>query len=401
MSTNIYAALEIGTTRTVLAVGEGEVGGRLKVIGHTEIPSTNVRKSQILNIADATQSVKSVIQSAEEKLKGNAYSLNLCTAYLVVSGNHIDTIPFSGSTAIGGSKVSDEEINAVINASRNYPIPESRELLDVIDQDYVIDNLTGISAPKGMSGRILKLNTLHIIADKNRIEDAKTAAENARIEIEEPLLAVTSAAEVVLEEHEKKNGVLVLDLGGGSTGYSVYSDGYLVSAGVIGVGGDHITNDIAHAFQTTNAQAEALKVKEASASLSSLNDMSARVKIPSSNPLMDNRTISRRALNTVVNARVKELFKVIRDTLEERDLLVRMHSGIVLTGGGAKLNDLDEVAQQILGLNVRIGRPIHVDGLENEPESYAYAAVAGALLYAHRNADDSNFFSSFFGRIFK
>lgn len=398
---NIYAAIEIGTTRTVLAVGEGDASGRVRMIGHTEIPSSNVRKSQILNIADATRSIKSVIQNAEKNLKGSASSLTLCTAYLVVSGHHIEVSPYTVTTIVGGSKVGDDEINEVLNSSRNYAIPKNRELLDVIEQDYVIDNLTGITTPKGMSGRILKLNTLHIHADKNRIQDAKTAADNAKLEIEEPLFAVTSAADAVLAEHEKKNGVLVLDMGGGSTGYAVYSDGYLAGAGVIGVGGDHITNDIAHAFQTTNSQAETLKIKESSASLSGLTGLSARVNVPSSSALMESRTISRRALNTVVNARVKEIFRVIRDTLESRDLLNRLHSGIVLTGGGAKLNDIDQIAEQILGVSVRMGRVVNVDGLDNDPNSHSLAAVSGALMYAHRNNDETPFLSGILGRFFK
>lgn len=398
---NIYAAIEIGTTRTVLAVGEGEATGRVRMLGHTEIPSTNVRKSQILNLDDATRSIKSIIQNAEKNLKGTAASLTLCTAYLVVSGRHIEVSPYSVTTVVGGTKVGDDEINEVLNSSRNYAIPKNRELLDVIEQDYVIDNLTGITTPKGMSGRILKLNTLHIHADKNRIQDAKTAADNAKLEIEEPLFAVTCAADAVLEEHEKKNGVLVLDLGGGSTGYAIYTDGYLASAGVLGVGGDHITNDIAHAFQTTNSQAETLKASESSASLSGLTGLSARVNIPSSSALMDNRTISRRALNTVVNARVKEIFRMIRDTLESRDLLNRLHSGAVLSGGGAKLNDIEQIAEQILGVSVRRGRVINVDGLDSESDSHNLAAVAGALMYANRNNEESHFLSGLFGRFFK
>lgn len=116
---------------------------------------------------------------------------------------------------------------------------------------------------------------------------------------------------------------------------------------------------------------------------------------------MDNRTISRRALNTVVNARVKEIFRMIRDTLESRDLLNRLHSGAVLTGGGAKLNDIEQIAEQILGVSVRRGRVINVDGLDSESDSHNLAAVAGALMYANRNNEESHFLSGLFGRFFK
>ena len=399
--TNLYAALEIGTTRTVLAVGEAETGGRLKVTCHAEIPSSGVRKSQILDINMATQSIHSVIREIERRQAELGSSVTIGNAFLVVSGQHICTEPFQGVAQVNGAKVSTDEINEVIQKSRTNTLPRDREFLDIVDQDYELDLRGGISTPRGMSGRILRLNTLQIHADKNRINDARTAAEGAKLEIRDPLYAVTCAAEAVLEEHEKKHGVLVLDIGGGSTGYAAYSDGHLVSSGVIGVGGDHITNDIAHAFQTTQAQAEAMKLSEASAILGPGDGTSSRVKIAGSSPLMESRTVSRRALNTVVNARLRELFAILRNILEEQDMLQRLHSGVVITGGGAAMRDIDALIQRELGSTVRIGRPIHIDGLEEDPFPASFAAIAGALLYAHRNYEEKPFLANFFGGLFK
>ncbi len=399
---NIYAALEIGTTRTVLAIGEAETGGRLKVTCHAEIPSTGVRKSQILDINQASQSIRAVLHEIEKKQDEIGSKITVGNAFLAVSGQHIKTDPSYGTAQVEGFKVTSSELNEVMRSSRQQMIlPKDRELLDIIDQDYVLDNLGGISAPKGMSGRLLKLNTLQIHADRNRISDARTAADAAHLEIREPLFAATCAAEAVLEEHEKKNGALVLDIGGGSTGVAVYSDGYLVSALVIGVGGDHVTNDIAHAFSTTNAQAEELKIREASATLGDVSADAARVKIPGSNPLLETRTISRRALDTVVNARLKELFTIIRETLERDDLLHRLHSGVVITGGGARLKNIDQVIRHELGMDVRTGRPLHIDGLEDEPAAESFATIAGALLYAHRNYEEKSILDGIFGRFFK
>ena len=399
---NIYAALEIGTTRTVLAIGESENGERLKVTCLAEIPSSGIRKSQILDINQATQSIRSVLQQTERKQDEVGAKISVGNAFLVVSGQHIKADPFFGLAQIEGSRVGDDEINEVLRTSRAMTLPKDRELLDVVDQDYVIDNLGGIRAPKGMAGRILRLNVLHVHADRNRIQDARTAAEAAHLEIREPLFATTCAADAVLEDYEKKNGALVLDLGGGSTGYAVYSDGYFVSSGVIGVGGDHITNDIAHAFQTTNAQAEGLKTLEASALIPPANGESPRIRVElGENTLMDNRTISRRALDTVVNARLMELFTAIRETLEDQDVIHRLHSGVILTGGGARMRDINRLAEQVLGTSVRIGRPIHVDGLDGVESPPAYATIAGALLYAHRNYEEKSIFDDLFGRIFK
>ena len=397
--TTLHAALAIGTTRTVLAIGEMEPGGRLKVTCHAEIPSTGVRKSQILDINQATSSIRSVLHAIEKKQAEAGSTVTLGNAYLVVSGQHIKADPFQGMVTVEGAKVGSEEIDAVFRSSRTMQLPKDREFLDIVDRDYEVDALRGITAPRGMAGRILKLNTLQIHADRNRIDNARTAADAAKLEIREPLFAVTCAAEAVLEEHERRNGVLVLDIGGGSTGYAVYSDGHLATTGVIGVGGDHVTNDIAHAFQTTNAQAEQLKTTEASALIGSAGE--ARVKIPGSSPLIEMRTVSRRALDTVVNARLRELFAVVRETLEDQDLLNRLHAGIVLTGGGAEMRDIGALAGRELGAQARIGRPIHVDGFDSEPFPAAFAAISGALLYASRNDEDRSILDGLFRRFFK
>ena len=399
--TDFHAALEIGTTRTVLAIGETNADGRLRVTCHAEIPSTGVRKSQILDIKQATTSIQSVLHEIEKKQSESGSSITLGNAFLVVSGQHIKADPFQGVTAIEGAKVGNEELDAVFSSSRTMQLPKDRELLDIVDQDYEVDSLGGIATPRGMSGRMLKLNTLQIHADRNRINDARTAADDAKLEIREPLFAATCAAEAVLEAHEKRNGVLVLDIGGGSTGYAAYSDGHLAATGVIGVGGDHVTNDIAHAFQTTNSQAEQLKTNEASAIIGGAGLEQQRGKVPGSSPLIETRTISRRALDTVVNARLRELFTVIRETLEDLDLLNRLHAGVVLTGGGAAMRDLDALVSRELGMGARIGRPIHVDGLENEKFPAAFAAISGALLFASRNYEEKGVIDSLLKRFFK
>ena len=398
--TDFHAALEIGTTRTVLAIGETDADGRLKVTCHAEIPSTGVRKSQILDINQATTSIKSVLHEIERKQTEAGSSIMLGNAFLVVSGQHIKADPFQGMIAIEGAKVGSDEIDSVYRSSRTMQLPKDREFLDIVEQDYEVDSLGGITSPTGMSGRILKLNTLQIHADRNRINDARTAAESAKLEIRDPLFAATCAAEAVLESHEKRNGVLVLDIGGGSTGYAAYSDGYLAATGVIGVGGDHVTNDIAHAFQTTNSQAEQLKINEASAIIGASPSAPQRVKVPGSSPLIETRTISRRALETVVNARLRELFTVIRETLEDQDLLNRLHAGVVLTGGGAAMRDLDALVSRELGMGARIGRPIHVDGLDGEEFPAAYAAISGALLFASRNYEEKSVIQSILDRFF-
>lgn len=394
-----YAALEIGTSRTVLAIAEALSGKRLTLTCHAEIASSGVRKSQILNISDATESIRSVLREIERDQMEKGSKVTIANAVLVVSGQHVVAATAQGQAIVDGNKVGEAEMNEASRQARILPIPKGRELLDIIDQDYVLDNRGGLTDPRGMSGTTLKLNTLQIHADANRIKDAKSAAGAAHLEITEPVFAATCAADAVVEDPEKKNGVLVLDLGGGSTGYAVYANGSLVTTGVIGVGGDHITNDIATAFQTTNAQAESLKIEYAAAELGQYANDQSRAKVGG---LTANRTISRRALDTVVNARVRELFAIIREALEEQGVYHLLHAGCILTGGGASLKGIESLAEKELGLSVRKGRPLDIDGLENVPSPWSFAAITGALRYAQRTDESGNsFLGGFFGRIFK
>lgn len=398
----LYAALELGTTRTTLALAEAQGPEKLRLLAHAEIASSNVRKSQILSLPDATQSIRSVIRKIEQEQDAQGSKVEIGNAYLIVSGQHIQATPAQGQALVEGRCVGEATIEEAERAARQIPLHKDRELLDIVNQDFVLDDRGGLSNPKGMAGRVLKFNTLQIHADANRIQDARSAAQNAHLEIKEPVFAATCAADAVLEDHERRNGVLVLDLGGGSTGYAAYAQGMILSAGVFGVGGDHVTNDIAHAFQTTNAQAEELKVTKASAEIVPYEGDEARVPVLGSTSLMQRRTISHRALDIVVNARVRELFAMIRERLEEQDLLHLLHAGCVLTGGGASLRGIDAVAERELGLHVRVGTPLGVDGFEEAKAPASYAALAGALLYARQSsADATPLFGGIFRRLFK
>ena len=180
----------------------------------------------------------------------------------------------------------------------------------------------------------------------------------------------------------------------------MYADGYLVSANVIGVGGDHVTNDIAYAFQTTQSQAEDLKRLESNAIVGGERGASPRVQLTGSSPLMEARAISRRALDTVVNLRLKELFTIIRNELEDQDLTHKLNAGVVITGGGAAQRGIDALIQREFGLPVRTGYPSEVDGFDQTTEAASFASIAGALLYAHRNYEEKSIFKKILKGLF-
>ena len=397
----IHAALEIGTTNTVLAISESSGNGSPRVICHAEIPSAGVRKSQIVDVKQVAQSIRAAIAQIEKKQAESGVKFSLGNVFLVASGQHIRADQHQASVQIDGGKVHDADREAVVQSARDVELPDDRELLDIAEQDYGVDQYGNIPDPRGMAGRMLKLNTLRIHAEHNRIQDARTAAADSHLEIREPLFATTCAADAVLDDSERRNGVLVLDLGGGSTGYAVYTDDYLRAADVIGVGGDHVTNDIALAFQTTTGQAEELKLREASAVMTPGGADGERIRLPGSNTLMESRTISRRALDAVVNARLKETFSIIRECLEENDLAQRLHAGAVLTGGGASMRGIEELAEHELGIPVRIGRPRYIEGFDAEKAPSRFCAISGALMYAHQNYPEKSLLNKLLGDFFR
>jgi cell division protein FtsA len=400
MST-IHAAIELGTTNTVLAIGKTQDDGRMRIISLNTIPSSGIKKSQVVELKNVTQSILSVLRESEKTPLEKGSKLTIGNAHLVLSGTHINIEHMSSSTSVTG-KITQENIDeakmSLINAIES--MGNNRELVDVEYLGFEVDEMGGISDPLNMSGHVLKYHAIRIDADANCIENARTAADQAKIELNDSIFAVHAASEAVLEEHEKKNGVLIIDFGGGTTSYAVYMNNHLYDAGTIGVGGKHVTNDIAHAFQISHSNAESLKINEASALANEQNNLSPRVKLPHETSIMENRTFSRSALNTVTNARLRELLTIIRNLLREKEILHKLHSGAVIIGGGAQMQDIPQLISQVLGLNARFGVPIHIDGLENIDHPERYASIAGALLNINRNHEEKSLFD-IFKRIFK
>ena len=369
------AALEIGTTRTVIAIGEPLGDGRMRIAAYDSIPSSGVRKSQIVDVAQARYSVASV-----QKKLVTQFDYAVAQAYLVVSGPQIRTDQFSVQVQLPRATVTDEDIEEIGERMYDVALPQDRQALEIARLSYGLDDLDNVTSPKGMSGHLLKLRTLCIHGSAQRIADAKNAADAAKLEILDVCYAGTSAAAAVLTPQQKRDGALVIDLGGGSTNFTAWADGRLLYADVIGVGGDHVTEDIRYAFSISLAQAENLKNTSASAMIGP-EDASVRIPLPASTPGFNDASISLRALNTVVNARLSELFTIIRTKLDEVNLLHRLNAGVFLTGGGSSMKNILPLAANVFGRAVSVGQIVpEIEGLENEANPAALATIVGTLI---------------------
>ena len=373
------AALEIGTSNTTIAIAEPLGPGRLAIVARGDIPSSGVRKSQITDIDKAKVSIASVLKHLE-----NEYGYSIGRAALAVSGPQIRTRQMITQWQVD-KVVTENDLAEIYNRSYDTGLEEGRVLLDISELGYGLDGLDGIASPKGMSGRLLKLRTLVVHGSAARVNDARAAANAAKLEISDAYFAGRCAAEAVRTPEGKAAGTLLLDLGGGSTSFVVFADGRMIHAGAIGVGGDHVTNDVRRAFSLSNAQSETVK-RMASATFSP--ERTGRVEIPSSLLTAEGGSISMRALDTVVNARMGELFSVIREELDTAGVLHRLSGGIVLTGGGAHMTNIATLARNAFGGTVRIGTLIPgIEGMEKDEFPARYATIAGALLLEQRNSD--------------
>ena len=393
------AALEIGTSRTAIAIAEPLPGGRIKIATLSSIPSSGVRKSQIVDVGQARYSLESVLKHLADQ---SDYSIN--QAYLAVSGPQIRATPTIEQCPVAGGVVRDEEIAEIESRSGEAALPADRYPIEYSPVCYKLDDVDNIASPRGMSGRLLSLRALSIHGSAQRIADARTAARDAKLEISDIAFAGICAATAVLVQQDKRDGALVIDLGGGSTSYTAWADGQLAQAGVIGVGGDHVTNDVRVAFAVSQSQAEQLKTSAASAIIVA-EDATIRVPVPNPMPGFKAPTVSRRALNTVVNARLQELFTIIRIRIDEAGLLHRLNSGVVLTGGGSAMPGIVELATAVFGNRVRIGTFVpEIEGLPDDTPPASYAVLAGLLLRAYKQATPEpsilDTFKNLFKRIF-
>lgn len=370
-------ALEIGTSKVCALVGEGQEDDQAVVTGKGQCISCGMRKGVVTDLAVAADCVKTVLHQAEESAD--------CTArevYLVLSGGHIQGTINRGNTPVLDPEriVSDEDTENVANLARAISLPHERKVLHYCDQKYYIDDHAVVSKPNGMRGARLSLDMLIIHGVSDLMENAVNTVRSVGVEVKNAAFSGLCSAMATLTDEQMQCGALLIDLGGGTTSYMAYSDGIPAAAGGIGVGGDHVTNDILLAFKISTRRAEMLKYEYGSATPAP-SDNNQRIAIPDELGFTGG-AITLWDLNTVINARMTELFELILDQLKQQGLRHSMGFGVVLTGGGAHLKGVAALAEKIFDLPCVIGKPRNIGGVASMYEGPEYAAAAGMLRIA-------------------
>jgi cell division protein FtsA len=382
------AALEIGTSRTVTCVGETDENGRMRITGIGSYPTTGVRKGQIIDLSQAKVGVESSAKQAEKQADVSIWQVLLAT-----SGGHIQAAINPGMATIrsGDRVVSREDIEEVTEIANAVQIDADRQVLHTITQSFTVDDQPGIVKPEGMRCKMLTLNVMAVHGLKNRIDNAVSVAKSAQLEVTDVAFSGVCAALAVLTPEQKRNGVVLVDLGGGTTNYIAYCNNVISAVGCIAVGGDHVTNDIALAFNIPLNRAEEIKRTEGCA-LIDPETSARRVALPA-DVGFEERLISCKVLQTVINARMDETFRVLRSKLDEAGVLPHLGGGVILTGGGAYLRKVADLGQRVFGLPCRIGLPVNVDGLDKAEQPASLSTVAGLVLYGKMTYEDRGLLS--------
>ena len=387
------AALEIGTSRTVACVGEKEKNGRVRITGVGCCRTMGVRKGQIIDLEQARVGVEHAVRQAAAMS-----SVNIWQVQLAIAGGHIQAESNVGKIAIRARDrvVRQEDIANVRERAETIPIVSDRKILHTLDQTYTLDGQTGIADPKKLNGEMLAFSVLGIHCLKNHVNNAVSVAKSEKLEVVDVAFAGVCAAKAVLTEEQKQRGVALIDLGGGTTSYVAFADTVLATAGCVPVGGGHVTRDIAAAFNRLGlVRAEELKCKEGSATVFGADTESPRITVRRELTDLDEMQVNRRALNTVINARMDELLCLLRERLDKAGVLPHLGAGIVLTGGGAYLRNITGLASRVFGMSCSIGLPQNVDGLESEEQPAALATAAGLVTYGFDAYHDTGLFGIF------
>lgn len=372
-------ALEIGTSKVCVLVGEANERGQLEIIGKGTAPMKGTRRGNIVNLDQAIDALKRAVDEAEVMA-----GVQIDSAYVGVSGDHIRSVNSRGVVSVMNKhrEITRDDIDRVIEASRSINIPGELEVLHVIPREFVVDGQDGIHDPLGMTGSRLEANVHIVTGARTHDQNVLTCVNKAGIAVRELVLEQLAAAEAVLTQDEREMGVLLMDIGMGTTDYAVFVEGNVVHTNVLPVGAGHFTSDISVVLRTPMEDAERIK-KRYGCALSSLVIDEEPIEVPTVGGRAP-RILSRHELTGILEPRAAELAKLVWRDLEKSGLTQELRAGVVLCGGGAELDGMVEMVEQIFEQQARKGVPAGIGGLSDTVNGPEWVAAAGLLLWGHQ-----------------
>lgn len=379
MRTDPVVGLEIGTSKVVALVGEMREDGHVMITGMGWQPSVGIRKGEIRDLERAASVVRRALTAAEE-----SGEVTIHQVYLTVSGGQIDSQVSRGTVPVvdpqGG--ITEDDIQMAIDVARSVSLPPERQILHTIRRLFAVDDQSKIVNPKGMAGNRLSVEMLIVHGLRSTLNNTVKVVKTLEVNVCDVAFSAVCCAHSVLTPQQRAQGVLLIDLGAGTTSFLAYAENAVGTVGSIPLGGDHITNDIALAFNIPLRQAEQLKCESGNIG-PDLEDPLKKVSIPPDGGF-PGRTVPLRSLQTVMRLRIEEILTLVREKVEKNHLFPHLGAGVVLTGGGAHLRGITSAVENIFGLACTIGRPRNVSGLATAVEGPEYAACAGVVQYGFK-----------------
>ncbi len=379
---DLIVGLDIGTTKVCAVIGEINDSGKIEIVGIGTAPSEGLRKGVVINIESTLKAVTKAIEAAE-MMSGREVS----SVITGIAGSHVEGINSRGVVAVSGRdrEITAEDVRRVIEAARAVVIPMDREVLHVIPQEYIVDDQGGIKDPLDMIGIRLEAEVHIITGSVTSAQNLLKCVNRAGFRVEDIVLESIASARAVLSEEEKELGVLMIDLGGGTTDVLVYVDGSPYHTDVVAVGGEQVTSDISIVLKTPAEFAEKLK-KESGCCYMPLVDPTEDILLPGVGG-WPSASIPKAELCKIIQPRMAETFSMIRDKMHRKGYLNHLRGGVVLTGGGSMMPGAAELAREIFGVPARIGYPFELGGLVQEYRNPMYSTAVGLVMYGDEIAD--------------
>jgi cell division protein FtsA len=371
----IFVGIDVGTSKVCTLVGHTTPSGQQRVIGVGEAPSQGMRKGGVVSIEQLAKAIRIAKDKAE---RTSGYEIT--SALISLSGPHISSMNSKGMAGVTGRTIGPDDVGRAIEAARSVVIPYNRSIVHVIPRSYIVDGQDGIKNPIGMHGYRLEVEAHIVTASSTALRNLEKVVELAGVEVDGWVLGSLASAGVVLSETEQEMGVMLCDIGGGTTDIAIYIEGAVWHTAVIPIGGDHITSDIAQVLHLPQETAESAKRRHGHARRATLDPaQSFAVR-----PFGEEKSIQIKQVDlaAIIEPRVEELFSLVRQEIKRVGYDGLLPAGVVLTGGTSLLPDIRTVASNVLGLPVRAAQPESLQGLVDRLRSPCYSTTAGLLYWA-------------------
>jgi cell division protein FtsA len=374
---NILAAIDVGSSKVCTLVAEVNADGDLRILGVGVTPSHGIKKGMVENIQQTTEAISASVERAE-KSSGS----RILSAHVSIGGNHTQSMNNRGIATIPGRQrpITEEDIERAMEGARNLNLPGNREILHSIPRYFVVDGQDHVSDPVGMFGQRLDVDAHIVTGSVTAIQNLSQCVENAGVQVEAIVFSPVAAGEAVLEDEEKQQGVILVDVGGGATDIAVYMEGAVFHTSVLPVGGYHLTHDLVAGLRAPFSQAEEIKVNYGCA-LPSQIDPEETVEVEAFGG-QRTKQAPRRRIAEILQARAEEILEMVYIDVKRAGFDDMIAAGIVLTGGTAALSGINDLTELVLRMPVRTGMPRRVHGLADALNSPAYATSVGLLHWA-------------------